>query len=145
MAKFVDKVLGILGFEFEEGLQDETYEEIVPWREPKEKARKNNIISLPSAKPMKMVILKPVKFDQVQAIADHLKNRRPVIVNLEDTGKELARRIVDFLSGTTYALGGSMQKVSASIMLFVPQNVDVAGDLETSYVERLVTSKANFN
>lgn len=137
MAKFVDKMLGMLGFEFEEEDPVEVREEVVPWNESKEKVKKANVVSLPSPKQMKVVIVKPANFDQVQGIADHLKNRRPVIVNLEGAEKELARRIVDFLSGTTYALGGSMQKVSCSIMLFVPPNVDVAGDIDASYVERL--------
>lgn len=141
MAKLVDKMLGLLGFEFEEEEPIEVREEIVPWNEPRGKVRKNNVVSLPSPKSMKMVIVKPGNFDQVQGIADHLKNRRPVIVNLEGTDKDLARRIVDFLSGTTYALGGTMQKVSGSIMLFVPQNVDVAGDLDTNYMERLAIAQ----
>jgi cell division inhibitor SepF len=141
MAKIVDKMLGLLGFEFEEEESFESREEISPWNEPKERVRRNNVVSLPSAKSMKMVIVKPSNFDQVQGIADHLKNRRPVIVNLDGLDKDLARRIVDFLSGTTYALGGSMQKVSGTIMLFVPHNVDVAGDLDTGYMERLALSK----
>lgn len=141
MAKFVDKMLGLLGFEFEEEETIEIREEVVPWNEPKEK-RKNNIVSLPSTKTIKMVIVRPNNFEQVQGIADHLKNRRPVIVNLEGADKDLARRIVDFLSGTTYALGGSMQKVSGAIMLFVPHNVDLMGDLDTGYMERLALSKA---
>ena len=116
MAKFVDKMLGILGFEFEEEEETLTREEVVPWNGGSDKVRRSNIVSIPSPKSMKMVIVKPGKFEQVQGIADHLKNRRPVIVNLEGVDKGLARRIIDFLSGTTYALGGSMQKVSGSII-----------------------------
>jgi len=142
MAKFVDKMLGVLGFEFEEEEQTGSRDEVVVWNESKQKTRRANVVGLPTSKAMKMVIIKPTGFDQVQGIADHLKNRRPAIVNLENTDKELARRIIDFLSGTTYALGGTMQKVSGSIMLFVPQNVDVTGDLDTNYMERLSLSKA---
>jgi cell division inhibitor SepF len=74
-----------------------------------------------------MMIVKPSAYDEVQEIADHLKNRRPIIVNLEDTEKELAQRIVDFISGTTYAINGNLQKVSAGIFVFAPPNVDLQG------------------
>lgn len=135
MAKFVDKILNFMGFEVEEVEEDIVREEISSWSESKEKPKKNNVVSLPMPKAMKLVVVKPDRFEQVQAIADHLKSRRPVIVNLEETEREVAKRIIDFMSGTTYALGGNMQKISAAIILFVPNNVDVAGDLESQLKE----------
>jgi cell division inhibitor SepF len=75
---------------------------------------------------MKMVIVEPTGFEEVQMIVDHLKNKQTVILNLEDTDKSIARRIADFLGGAIYALDGSMQKVSGSILLFTPPNVEVA-------------------
>lgn len=135
MAKFVDKILNFMGFEVEEVEEDIVREEISSWSESKEKPKKNNVVSLPMPKAMKLVVVKPERFEQVQAIADHLKSRRPVIVNLEETEREVAKRIIDFMSGTTYALGGNMQKISAAIILFVPNNVDVAGDLESQLKE----------
>ncbi|MDS1029603.1 cell division protein SepF [Bacillota bacterium LX-D] len=129
MGKFVDKVLGFMGFEAEEVEDAVVREEPSAWNERKEKNSKNNIVSLPAPKPMKMVLVKPTAFEQVQGIADHLKGRKPVIVNLEEADREIAKRIIDFLSGTTYALGGSMQKINAAIMLFVPSNVDVSGEI----------------
>ena len=81
-----------------------------------------------SQKQLKVIVVEPLCFDEVQNIADHLRSRKPVIINLEDAEKELAKRIVDFISGTTYALGGSMQKVGNNIFLFVPANIDIAID-----------------
>ena len=73
--------------------------------------------------------MEPNSFEEAQSIADQLKNRRPVIVNLENAEKVLAKRIVDFISGTTYALNGNMQKVGNGIFLFVPTNVDISGEM----------------
>lgn len=143
MAKFVDKILNFMGFEVEEVEEDIVREEVNPWAEAKDRPKKNNVVSLPVPKAMKLVVVKPERFEEVQAIADHLKSRRPVIVNLEETEREVAKRVIDFVSGATYALGGSMQKVSAGIILFVPNNVDVAGDLDEQALENNVVHLAN--
>ncbi|HHW06586.1 MAG TPA: cell division protein SepF [Clostridia bacterium] len=127
--KIVDKVLNLIGYEIEE----EPSEPAAPGAEQEElepKSRRANLVGLPTAaKPMRMAVSKPTKFEQVQVIADHLKNRHPVVVNVEAMELEMARRVVDFLSGTVYALNGSMQKVSPGIILFLPNNVEVTGDL----------------
>jgi cell division inhibitor SepF len=86
------------------------------------------VLSIHTQKQMKVVIMEPSSFDDAQNIADQLKNRRPVIVNLEGAERNLAKRIVDFVCGTAYALNGSMQKVGNGIFLFVPSNVDIAGE-----------------
>jgi len=78
---------------------------------------------------MRVVVMEPTSFEEAQNIADQLKSRRPVIVNLENAEKMLAKRIVDFISGTTYALNGNMQKVGNGIFLFVPTNVDISGEM----------------
>ncbi len=88
--------------------------------------RRGSVVALSQPKSMRMVVAEPTSFEEVQAIALNLRNRRPVIVNLERTDREVARRIVDFLSGATYALGGGMQRVGGAIFLFAPHNVDVA-------------------
>ncbi|MBO8168095.1 MAG: cell division protein SepF [Thermoanaerobacteraceae bacterium] len=141
--RMVDKILSFLGFEVEEieDYPDAEMENVAQdWHEVKRNP-KSNIISLQSAqRTTKMVLLRPETFEQVQEVADHLKNRRPVIINLEQTEKEVARRIIDFLSGSTYALGGSMQKISAAIFLFVPSNVDVMGQLSEE-----MTGKGTFD
>jgi len=92
------------------------------------KGKKNsNIVNLPTAqKQMKVMVVEPFAFDDAQHIADHLKNRKPVVVNFENCDKEVAKRMIDFVSGTTYALGGSIQKIGNNIFLCAPNNVDVA-------------------
>jgi cell division inhibitor SepF len=130
---FFEKVLNLFGFEAEEVVEEtelaaaseeplrrETKEN----RETRERAK---VVSLANAnKSMKMIIVEPCGFEEVQMIVDHLKNKQTVILNLEETDKSIARRIADFLGGAIYALDGSMQKVSGSILLFTPTNVEVA-------------------
>ncbi len=144
--KMVDKVLSFLGFEVEEVEEyyDAGTEQVArDWREAK-RNRKSNVVSLQSVQqPVKMVLLRPETFEEVQETADHLKSRRPVIVNLEKTEKEVAKRIVDFLCGATYALGGSMQKISAAIFLFVPQNIDITGQLDEELTGKNIFSFIN--
>lgn len=126
--KIMEKVLGFIGFEEETGeleekeleeRQQETGEEFT---KPK---RKGQVLSLHAQQAVKVVVAKPQAFEEAQGLANHLKNRRPVIINLEKADTELGRRIVDFISGTTYALNGNMQKVGNSIFLFVPSNVEI--------------------
>lgn len=91
--------------------------------------RKNKIVSMPQPQAVKMVITQPTNFDQSQEICNYLKERKSVILNLEYVNKDVARRIVDFLSGATYALDGHIQKVSNSIFLVAPVNYDISSDL----------------
>ncbi|RYD06353.1 hypothetical protein N752_05520 [Desulforamulus aquiferis] len=74
------------------------------------------------------MVCDPASFEEAQGIADNLKNRRAVIINLEKAEQGQARRIVDFISGTTFALGGNMQKVGQGIFLFVPSSIDIANE-----------------
>lgn len=122
--RLVDKVLGFIGFE------DETYEEQVQ-AEPQDaflRGKKGAVVSLHTQRQMRVMVSEPRSFDDAQEIADHLRNRRPVIVNLERIETELARRVVDFVSGAAYALNGSVQKVGGGIFLFAPNNVDIASE-----------------
>ncbi|MFA5602208.1 MAG: cell division protein SepF [Bacilli bacterium] len=77
----------------------------------------------------KMVLLEPKAFSESQAIADHLKSRRSVVVNFKRVTPEQAKRIVDFLSGTVYAIGGDLQKLGNGIFLCTPRNVPVEGKM----------------
>lgn len=93
------------------------------------------IVSLQSAKNTSKVILsEPRVYDEAQDISEHLKNKRAVIVNLQRIDREQAVRIIDFLSGTVYALGGDIQRVGTDIFLCVPENVEVTGEI-TDYFE----------
>ena len=77
----------------------------------------------------KMILLEPRAFSEAQTIADYLKNRDTVVVNLKRVTPEVAKRIVDFLSGAAYAIGGDMQKLGSGIFLCTPNNVNVEGKI----------------
>ncbi|MDA8442862.1 MAG: cell division protein SepF [Peptococcaceae bacterium] len=128
----MDKVMSMMGFDEDELMEDAVEEQEIDKEivdKSDERGRKGaQVISIHSQKQMKVVVMEPKSFDESQGIADQLKNRRPVIVNLENAERSLAKRIVDFVCGTAYALNGSMQKVGNGIFLFVPSNVDIAGE-----------------
>lgn len=126
MTKVMDKVLGFMGLADEE---DDLIEEMVPEEASNEEGsrrKKTPVVSIHQQKQMKVIVMEPKVYEDVQVIADHLKNRRAIVVNLEHVEKDLARRVVDFVSGAIYALNGSLQRVGAGIYLFVPSNVDIS-------------------
>ena len=77
-----------------------------------------------------VVLFHPANFNDTSKAADHLRNKKAVIVNMENVDKAMARRVVDFLSGCAYAVDGKVKKVAQSTYLFCPHNMDVVGDLE---------------
>lgn len=90
----------------------------------------NNIVSLQSVqKSSKVVLLEPRAYADAQEVADHLNNKRAVVVNLQRIQRDQGKRIVDFLSGTVYAIGGDIQKIGSDIFLCTPANVDVSGNI----------------
>jgi len=92
--------------------------------------QKQNVVSLQSVqKSSKVFLVEPRVYAEAQDIADQLKNRRAVVVNLQRIDKEQGKRIVDFLSGTVYAIGGDIQKVGTDIFLCTPDNVEVSGNI----------------
>ena len=82
-----------------------------------------------------VVLFRPGSFNDTSKAADDLKNRKAVIVNMENVDKAMARRVVDFLSGCVYALDGDVKKIAQSAYLFCPHNMDIVGDLETLQAE----------
>ncbi len=88
----------------------------------------------------KMVITQPESFDESGAIGDYLKGQKSVIINLENVSKEDARRIIDFMSGATFMVDGTIQKVSSLIYLFTPRNVEIQNDVEQSQYKQQKTS-----
>ena len=86
-----------------------------------------NVVSLHTQKQSRMILSEPRSYDEAQQIADELRNKRSVIVNLQRTRPDLSLRIVDFLSGTVYALHGSISKLGPSIYLCAPDNMEVQG------------------
>lgn len=123
--KIMEKVWGSLGL-----FEPVEEEEQGKMEEPEVKAKKtvgNNVVNLPTApKQVKVMVVEPYSFDDAQHVADYLKNRKPVVVNFENSDPEVAKRMIDFVSGTTYALGGTIQKIGNNIFLCAPTNVDVA-------------------
>ncbi len=93
-----------------------------------EAARADKVLSTSSNKPG-VVLLRPITFGDAVSGANDLKDRKAVIVNLESADRTVARRVVDFLSGCSFALGGQVKKIAAGTYLFCPQNMDIAGDL----------------
>ncbi|WP_240375196.1 cell division protein SepF [Bacillus piscicola] len=110
-------------------LDDDTVEHEIESAEPTDSDKKaQNVVSLQSVQQVsKVMLVEPRVFEEAQDIADHLKNRKSVIINLQRLPNDEARQIIDFLSGTVYAIGGEMQKVGAAIFLCTPDNVDVSG------------------
>lgn len=82
-----------------------------------------------SSAQMQVVLVKPDRFDNVSEIAEHLRSKHAVVLNLEATNKDIARRLVDFLSGCAYALDGKIKKIAISTYIITPYNVDIIGDL----------------
>lgn len=95
-----------------------------------ESPRQTSTISSNASAALEMKIVKPEKFEDVTAIADHLLERRTVVLNLENTNKDTIRRILDFLSGTTYAIEGQLKRAANSTYVITPKNVDVSADME---------------
>ena len=89
-----------------------------------------NVVSM-SGNKQEVVLFHPANFNDTSKAADHLRNKKAVIVNMENVDKAMARRVVDFLSGCAYALDGKVKKIAQATYLFTPFNMDVVGDLES--------------
>ena len=101
-------------------------------REYQEPPRRNNggkVVNIHATTQLQVVLVKPERFDNVSEIADHLRDKHSVLLNLENTDRNIARRLVDFLSGCAYAVDGKIKKVAASAYLLTPYNVEIVGDL----------------
>lgn len=109
---------------YEETARESHYEE-----QPVVK-REGNVVSLQSVQQqVKVVLVEPRVYSEVQEIADHLKSHRAVAMNLQRMPHDQAKRVVDFLSGTVYAIGGDIQKLGEHTFLCTPANVDVSGKI----------------
>jgi len=125
----VDKFISLLGMDAHVPEEPEDYIDVKNEDElPRD--RRNNLVSITGPKNvhMKVIVCEPNAFDEVQEIAENLRQRRQVIVNLEKTPADVAQRIIDFISGTVYALDGHTQKLADNIVMFVPSNVEIVPD-----------------
>ena len=128
----------------DEGVYDESgftempsYEESVENDRRQQHAKKlrteyrdeNNVVKMATTAILQVVLSQPERFEDARTIADNLNNKRTVVLNLEKTPKDVARRLVDFLSGVAYANNGQLKKVANNTVIITPYNVDVSGDL----------------
>ncbi len=95
----------------------------------REEDRRNKVVNIHATTQLKVVLVKPERFENASEIADHLKEKRTVVINLESTNKDIARRLIDFLSGVAYAGEGKIKKVAANTYIITPYHVDIMGDL----------------
>ena len=91
--------------------------------------RHNKVVNIHATTQLKVVLVKPERFENASEIADHLREKRTVVLNLESTNKDVARRLIDFLSGVAYAGEGKIKKVAANTYIITPYSVDIMGDL----------------
>ncbi|MEG0779151.1 MAG: cell division protein SepF [Oscillospiraceae bacterium] len=91
--------------------------------------RRNKVVNIHATTQLKVVLVKPERFENASEIADHLKDKRTVVLNLESTNKDIARRLIDFLSGVAYAGEGKIKKIAANTYIITPYHVDIEGDL----------------
>ena len=118
--------------------EDEEFDDFeeTPRREPafddrkaRVEDRRNKVVNIHATTQLKVVLVKPERFENASEIADNLKDKRTVVLNLESTNKDVARRLIDFLSGVAYAGEGKIKKVAANTYLITPYSVDIEGDL----------------
>ena len=140
MAGVLGKFLEYIGIE-DNGAEDDVYEDETYEEDSSDnsvvnfgnRARRNvqndsNVVNLPNAAQLKMIVYHPVSYEDTQNIIDNLKSRKPVIVNMEELDLECAQRILDFIAGAIYALNGTIYKISRGIFVVAPTNYDVIGN-----------------
>ncbi|MDI9476524.1 MAG: cell division protein SepF [Natronincolaceae bacterium] len=130
-SKLIDKVKVFMGFDaFEDNEIEEEFLEEEEDEIPIVSGRRNKVVNIHTTTQMKVVLYEPNNFEEAPSIVDDLKNRKPVIINLENINPELARKFFDFLNGAIYALDGNIQKVSSGIFILAPNNVDISGNIK---------------
>ena len=133
----MNKVWDFFGMEAEEEEYDEIENSGYDYEENEEEeveerklfGRRNKVVNMPQTNQVRMVISQPTSFEQSEEICNYLKERKSVIVNLEYVNKDVARRIVDFISGGVHALDGHIQKISNSIFLVAPTNYEISNEM----------------
>ncbi len=139
MKDIMGKIFNSIGFDYED--EDEEEEEVVETRvKPRNVSnvthhpsnhKKSKIVDINTTTQFQVMVTVVERFEDVTFISDHLKAKKPVVVNIEKIGEEECQRVVDFLGGVTYALDGSIQKISKGILLATPNSVKVMGDIKT--------------
>ena len=115
--------------------EDDDFDEFVPEAAPKKSResfssrRDDRVVNIHTTTQLQVVLVKPERYENSTEIADHLKEKRTVVLNLESTNKDAARRILDFLSGVAYTNDGQIKRVANNTYIITPYNVDLKGDL----------------
>ncbi len=131
----MNRFMNFLGLQEEEEIvervveQEEPQYDTPPSQELRKNAKANNVVSIHSQKNVKVILSEPRTYDDAQQIADHLRAHRSVVVNLQQVRPDLAKRIIDFLFGTVYAINGNIAKVGGDIFLCTPDTVEVEGTI----------------
>ena len=115
--------------EFEDFEDDSPGRDAFEDRRSKFDDRRSKVVNIHATTQLKVVLVKPERFENASEIADQLKDKRTVVLNLETTNKDIARRLIDFLSGVAYAGEGKIKKVAANTYIITPYHVDIEGDL----------------
>lgn len=125
-------------YDYEDDFEEPVKESRSPFEDRKEDRRSeerrnedrhNKVVNIHATTQLKVVLVKPDRFENASEIADQLKDKRTVVLNLESTNKDVARRLVDFLSGVAYAGEGKIKKVAANTYIITPYHVELEGDL----------------
>ena len=125
-------------YDYEDDFEEPSRDSRSPFDDRKEDRRReerrsedrhNKVVNIHATTQLKVVLVKPERFENASEIADHLKEKRTVVLNLESTNKDVARRLIDFLSGVAYAGEGKIKKVAANTYIITPYSVDIMGDL----------------
>jgi cell division inhibitor SepF len=103
--------------------------------EARKQSKSSNIVSIHSQKNVRIVLNEPRSFEEAQEIADHLRARRGVVVNLQRVPNDVAKRIFDFLLGTLYAVSGTMNRIGPGIFFCAPENVEIQGTISELLVD----------
>lgn len=133
----MNKIKSFLGLEDEEYVEefvDDEREEEDFYPRKQTSSRSNNVVPIHAAREkegIRLMLFEPRHYSDAQDIADNLRHRRPVVVNLQRIEKDQAKRIIDFLSGTVYALNGDIQKVGDHIFVCTPDHVDIQGTISS--------------
>jgi cell division inhibitor SepF len=131
--RVMNKLMNFLGLqEEEEVLERERYEEYGHDQDGNgsdQRKNKGNIVSIHTQKNVRLILSEPRSYEEAQQIADHLRSRRPVIINLQRVRPDQAVRIVDFISGTVYALNGNIAKIGPNIFMCTPDSVEIQGSI----------------
>ena len=113
--------------EFDDGFDDEPRGDEFSDRRLKMDDRRSKVVNIHATTQLKVVLVKPERFENAAEIADQLKDKRTVVLNLEKTNKDIARRLIDFLSGVAYAGEGKIKKVAANTYIITPYHVEIEG------------------